>query len=84
MADLTADVDFSYLRKITGNQVTCLGPITQRSFLKNMGIDSRLQVRMTVVMSVYFFQKHPNCTMFSIKHSTLIIKRTKSAYQNDF
>ncbi|XP_051732094.1 protein arginine methyltransferase NDUFAF7, mitochondrial isoform X3 [Ctenopharyngodon idella] len=44
MADLTADVDFSYLRKITGNQVTCLGPITQRSFLKNMGIDSRLQV----------------------------------------
>ncbi|XP_050948083.1 protein arginine methyltransferase NDUFAF7, mitochondrial [Labeo rohita] len=44
MADLTADVDFSYLRKMTGNEVTCLGPITQRSFLKNMGIDSRLQV----------------------------------------
>uniref|UniRef100_A0A673JYN8 Protein arginine methyltransferase NDUFAF7 n=1 Tax=Sinocyclocheilus rhinocerous TaxID=307959 RepID=A0A673JYN8_9TELE len=44
MADLTADVDISYLRKMTGNEVTCLGPITQRSFLKNMGIDSRLQV----------------------------------------
>uniref|UniRef100_A0A8C1FKJ8 Protein arginine methyltransferase NDUFAF7 n=1 Tax=Cyprinus carpio carpio TaxID=630221 RepID=A0A8C1FKJ8_CYPCA len=44
MADLTADVDFSYLRKMTGTEVTCLGPITQRSFLKNMGIDSRLQV----------------------------------------
>ncbi|XDV41645.1 hypothetical protein PO909_010466 [Leuciscus waleckii] len=29
---------------MTGNQVTCLGPVTQRSFLKNMGIDSRLQV----------------------------------------
>lgn len=44
MADMTADVDFSYLRKMTGNEVTCLGPITQISFLKNMGIDSRLQV----------------------------------------
>lgn len=44
MADLTADVDFSYLRKMAGNQVTCLGPITQQSFLKNMGIDARMQV----------------------------------------
>lgn len=44
LADLTADVDFSYLRKMTGDQVICLGPITQRSFLKNMGIDSRMQV----------------------------------------
>ncbi len=57
MADLTADVDFSYLRKMTGNEVTCLGPITQRSFLKNMGIDSRLQVRMAI-LSVCFLQKH--------------------------
>ncbi|KAK7133508.1 hypothetical protein R3I94_015402 [Phoxinus phoxinus] len=44
MADLTADVDFRYLKRMTGDQVTCLGPVTQRSFLKNMGIDSRLQV----------------------------------------
>lgn len=44
LADLTADVDFSYLRKMAGDQVICLGPITQRSFLKNMGIDSRMQV----------------------------------------
>lgn len=58
MADLTADVDFSYLRKMTGTEVTCLGPITQRSFLKNMGIDSRLQVGKTILMSVCFLQKH--------------------------
>ncbi|KAK3541931.1 hypothetical protein QTP86_008175 [Hemibagrus guttatus] len=44
-ADLTADVDFSYLRKMAGEAVVCFGPITQRAFLKNMGIDTRLQVR---------------------------------------
>ncbi|KAK2855860.1 hypothetical protein Q5P01_004595 [Channa striata] len=43
-ADLTADVDFSYLRKMAGGGVACLGPVTQRTFLKNMGIDTRLQV----------------------------------------
>lgn len=43
-ADLTADVDFSYLRRMAGGDVTCLGPITQRAFLKNMGIDTRMQV----------------------------------------
>lgn len=43
-ADLTADVDFSYLRKMAGGGVACLGPVTQRLFLKNMGIDSRMQV----------------------------------------
>ncbi|XP_051639307.1 protein arginine methyltransferase NDUFAF7, mitochondrial [Manacus candei] len=43
-ADLTADVDFSYLRKMTQERTTTLGPIKQREFLKNMGIDLRLQV----------------------------------------
>lgn len=43
-ADLTADVDFSYLRRMAGEGVACLGPVTQRKFLKNMGIDSRMQV----------------------------------------
>ncbi|XP_041661489.1 protein arginine methyltransferase NDUFAF7, mitochondrial isoform X2 [Cheilinus undulatus] len=43
-ADLTADVDFSYLRRMAGGGVACLGPISQRAFLKNMGIDSRMQV----------------------------------------
>lgn len=42
--DLTADVDFSYLRKQAGDAVACMGPVSQRSFLKNMGIDTRLQV----------------------------------------
>ncbi|XP_066577537.1 protein arginine methyltransferase NDUFAF7, mitochondrial isoform X2 [Amia ocellicauda] len=43
-ADLTADVDFGYLRRIAGEQVASFGPVTQQQFLKNMGIDVRLQV----------------------------------------
>uniref|UniRef100_A0A1A8BKF9 Protein arginine methyltransferase NDUFAF7 n=1 Tax=Nothobranchius kadleci TaxID=1051664 RepID=A0A1A8BKF9_NOTKA len=43
-ADLTADVDFSFLRRMAGGGVACLGPVTQRLFLKNMGIDTRMQV----------------------------------------
>ncbi|XP_059212483.1 LOW QUALITY PROTEIN: protein arginine methyltransferase NDUFAF7, mitochondrial [Centropristis striata] len=43
-ADLTADVDFSFLRRMAEGGVACLGPVTQRLFLRNMGIDSRMQV----------------------------------------
>ncbi|KAM3861126.1 protein arginine methyltransferase NDUFAF7, mitochondrial [Diretmus argenteus] len=43
-ADLTADVDFSYLRRTVGTAAVCLGPVPQGTFLKNMGIDTRLQV----------------------------------------
>ncbi|XP_044865254.1 protein arginine methyltransferase NDUFAF7, mitochondrial isoform X2 [Mauremys mutica] len=43
-ADLTADVDFSYLRTMTQGRVATLGPLKQHEFLKNMGIDVRLQV----------------------------------------
>ncbi|KAF7231408.1 protein arginine methyltransferase NDUFAF7, mitochondrial isoform X2 [Nothobranchius furzeri] len=43
-ADLTADVDFSFLRRMAGGGVACLGPVTQGLFLKNMGIDTRMQV----------------------------------------
>ncbi|XP_040849020.1 protein arginine methyltransferase NDUFAF7, mitochondrial isoform X2 [Ochotona curzoniae] len=42
-ADLTADVDFSYLRRVAQQQVASLGPIKQQTFLKNMGIDVRLK-----------------------------------------
>ncbi|KAF6321504.1 NADH:ubiquinone oxidoreductase complex assembly factor 7 [Rhinolophus ferrumequinum] len=43
-ADLTADVDFSYLRRMAQEKVASLGPIKQQTFLKNMGIDVRLKV----------------------------------------
>uniref|UniRef100_F6R0K9 Protein arginine methyltransferase NDUFAF7 n=1 Tax=Callithrix jacchus TaxID=9483 RepID=F6R0K9_CALJA len=43
-ADLTADVDFSFLRRMAQGKVASLGPITQHTFLKNMGIDVRLKV----------------------------------------
>ncbi|XP_076990113.1 protein arginine methyltransferase NDUFAF7, mitochondrial isoform X2 [Tamandua tetradactyla] len=43
-ADLTADVDFSFLRRMAQGKVASLGPIKQQIFLKNMGIDVRLKV----------------------------------------
>ncbi|XP_055474600.1 protein arginine methyltransferase NDUFAF7, mitochondrial [Psammomys obesus] len=43
-ADLTADVDFSFLRRMAQGKVASLGPVQQRTFLKNMGIDVRLKV----------------------------------------
>ncbi|KAM9779228.1 protein arginine methyltransferase NDUFAF7, mitochondrial [Syngnathus typhle] len=43
-ADLTADVDFSYVRRVAGKGVACLGPLSQKNFLKNMGIDVRMEV----------------------------------------
>ncbi|KAK4878097.1 hypothetical protein RN001_010603 [Aquatica leii] len=44
-ADLTADVDFAAIKKaaLKGNEVLVFGPITQRQFLMNMGIDFRLE-----------------------------------------
>ncbi|XP_046745749.1 protein arginine methyltransferase NDUFAF7, mitochondrial isoform X1 [Diprion similis] len=43
-ADLTADVDFSLLRRIAcqNNRLISFGPVTQRHFLKQLGIDTRL------------------------------------------
>ncbi|XP_023709440.1 protein arginine methyltransferase NDUFAF7, mitochondrial isoform X2 [Cryptotermes secundus] len=43
-ADLTADVDFSYIRACTEDKLLTFGPVTQRHFLKQMGIDMRLQI----------------------------------------
>ncbi|XP_063234061.1 protein arginine methyltransferase NDUFAF7, mitochondrial isoform X2 [Bacillus rossius redtenbacheri] len=42
-ADLTVDVDFSYLRGCAGDSLM-LGPVSQASFLERMGIHTRLQV----------------------------------------
>ncbi|KAJ2547541.1 hypothetical protein EV175_005181 [Coemansia sp. RSA 1933] len=41
--DLTADVDFSYLRHAAAGKAKCHGPIEQGSFLHAMGIQARLQ-----------------------------------------
>ncbi|KAL9954933.1 hypothetical protein ACROYT_G042522 [Oculina patagonica] len=43
-ADVTANVDFSYLRKATHGKVQTFGPVTQSSFLQQMGIDTRMKV----------------------------------------
>ncbi|XP_049846874.1 protein arginine methyltransferase NDUFAF7, mitochondrial isoform X2 [Schistocerca gregaria] len=44
LADLTADVDFKYLKKRAKTKLITFGPVTQSFFLKNMGIDLRLKV----------------------------------------
>lgn len=43
-ADLTADVDFSYLKKQACDKVKVYGPVTQSHFLQNMGIAYRLKI----------------------------------------
>jgi NADH dehydrogenase [ubiquinone] 1 alpha subcomplex assembly factor 7 len=43
-ADLTADVDFSMIRKICEEKSLTCGPITQRQLLSRVGIDLRLKV----------------------------------------
>ncbi|XP_019884478.1 protein arginine methyltransferase NDUFAF7, mitochondrial [Camponotus floridanus] len=45
-ADLTADVDFSLMKEIAekDNRLITFGPVTQRKFLKSLGIDLRLKM----------------------------------------
>lgn len=43
-ADLTADVDFGYLRNAVADKTVTYGPVTQAYFLKQLGIDVRLKV----------------------------------------
>lgn len=45
-ADLTADVDFLSMKEIASkdDRLIAYGPVTQRSFLKNVGIDLRLEI----------------------------------------
>ena len=40
-ADLTADVDFSYIRKHCNEHTVAYGPVSQREFLLSLGIDIR-------------------------------------------
>lgn len=44
-ADLTADVDFSYLRENIKDKLISFGPVNQCDFLKQLQIEIRLQVR---------------------------------------
>jgi len=43
-ADLTADVDFSIIKKVCGEKAFLAGPITQRELLTRVGIELRLKV----------------------------------------
>jgi len=41
--DITADVNFGYLKQLVKDKVCCYGPIPQGEFLKNLGIEYRLK-----------------------------------------
>ena len=43
-ADLTADVDFGFLKRHIKDKATAFGTVTQQHFLKSLGIDLRLSV----------------------------------------
>ncbi|KAG8223898.1 hypothetical protein J437_LFUL001978 [Ladona fulva] len=43
-ADLTADVDFRRLQDEVGEKAISIGPVPQQVFLRNMGIDVRMEV----------------------------------------
>lgn len=43
-ADLTADVDFSFLREIMQQKMVTLGPVDQGEFLERLGIKTRLDM----------------------------------------
>ncbi|XP_054271505.1 protein arginine methyltransferase NDUFAF7, mitochondrial [Macrosteles quadrilineatus] len=43
-ADLTADVDFGFLKEKVSDQLFTLGPVTQRDFLLQIHIEKRLEV----------------------------------------
>lgn len=43
-ADLTADVDFGYLRRIAEEKSIVYGPVNQSDFLTQLGIGLRLEV----------------------------------------
>jgi NADH dehydrogenase [ubiquinone] 1 alpha subcomplex assembly factor 7 len=44
LADLTADVDFGYLKKCIGDKALTYGPVNQADFLNRLGMQVRLQV----------------------------------------
>jgi NADH dehydrogenase [ubiquinone] 1 alpha subcomplex assembly factor 7 len=43
-ADLTSDVDFSFIKKLLGNRAMICGPATQRDYFSKIGIEHRLKV----------------------------------------
>lgn len=46
-ADLTADVDFGYLKRHLRDKATIFGPVNQRDFLLKCGLQARLDILMT-------------------------------------
>jgi len=51
-ADLTADVDFDYIRRKLSSKANIFGTVTQAHFLKSMGAEVRLQVRLTMRLDI--------------------------------
>jgi NADH dehydrogenase [ubiquinone] 1 alpha subcomplex assembly factor 7 len=45
-ADVTADVDFAFLKRNCNEATSCYGPVEQGNFLRRLGIETRMQVLM--------------------------------------
>lgn len=50
-ADLTADVDFNFLKEQVKEKLITFGPVNQATFLTNMGIETRLSVSLVIYFS---------------------------------
>lgn len=55
-ADLTADVDFDFLKDQVKEKLITFGPVTQSSFLINMGIETRLHVSLVPYLYLFDFR----------------------------
>lgn len=79
-ADLTADVDFSQLKKHFNEAERCLtfGPVTQRDFIKGMGGDTRMEV-----WKLFLFTVHWHWFLFNKSHFICLFYRYFSQKQKE-
>ncbi|KAJ2081420.1 hypothetical protein H4R24_002355 [Coemansia sp. RSA 988] len=83
--DLTADVDFRYLRAAAGDQVKCHGPVEQGTFLHSMGIQARLQQLLQTTSDAKLQKNLVDCyKRLTDPHSMGRIYKVLSVFPNSF
>ncbi|KAJ2809318.1 hypothetical protein H4R20_000221 [Coemansia guatemalensis] len=83
--DLTADVDFRYLRAAAGDQVKCHGPVEQGTFLHSMGIQARLQQLLQSTSDAKLQKNLVDCyKRLTDPHSMGRIYKVLSVFPNSF
>lgn len=79
---MTANVDFAYLKKSLGEKAKSFGPVTQRSFLKEMGIDDRMKVRNNY--SYFATEKNCPCSQPVVKKPVALVLLSNWNIEVDF